>query len=150
MAFAIPSWCDIVPSIFFLQTATVQNLTIFIMNAFYCHTEEALLPAPQVGLGVLVISTREMGAAGHDHIGGNNRILHKMTDLHLLAKQGSSRIPRDLDLSEQRKRENWDLVNISTAFPTTPRHSQYLVPSLLDQLFQNFDILNATLYYYSN
>ena len=41
-----------------------------------------------------------------DTVIGNNRFLHKMTGLHLRAKQGSSKIKRDLDLSEQRKRES--------------------------------------------
>ena len=55
-ALAIPSWCDTAPSF----------QAYFSLPLIRYHTEEALLPAP--GLGVLVISTRRMEAAGHSHV----------------------------------------------------------------------------------
>ena len=113
----IPSWCDTIQSLFFSAPNDPQ-LTIFIMTAFYCHTEEALLPVPQVDSGVLVISTREMGDVRHAHYGGIpfiwNSILHKMTDLHLRPTRGRSRTHWDQGQTKA------GIAYISTASSTFP------------------------------
>ena len=95
---ALPSLLGATPfQAYFSLPLAVGYLTIFIMAAFNCHTEEALLHAPQMGSGMLVISTRGTGAAGHSHSVEHSSILHKMTDLH----------PRASTLAATRSREDW-------------------------------------------
>ena len=121
----IPSWCDTVPSIFFL--CPYDPAPVFHHGCLLSVTLKRHCSLSRRWIRLCWSSpAREMGDVGHSHTGGIssiwNSILHLMIDLHLRAKEGSS-----LKLGSGADEKKRDYIHFHCIFHIYT--SQYLVAS---------------------
>ena len=134
----IPSWCDTVPSIFF--SAPYDPTLLFSSWLPFRHTEEALLPVPQV----------DSGSAGHlyERDGGCKSRSCWWDTFHLeqyfalndrLTSPGKQRQLTQTPGSGADEKHR-DYLHFHSIFHISPNSILFQV--VLDQHFQDCDILN--------